>query len=236
MAINLLNLQPNKVSRDLSGYITYIYGAPKTGKAQPVGTIIPTPEGNKRLGDLRVGDYVFGANGQATKILGIFPQGILDVYEVTFEDGRTTECNDGHLWTTYRVDNGKKEVKTLREIMIEGVTNFAIPTVEPELGELRFAKVVLTGETKDMECIYVDNPDHLYLTNDCIVTHNTTLASQMDGALLIAFEPGYHALPGVMAQDVTSWSEMKQVYRELKRPEVRERFKAVIVDTIDSVA
>lgn len=29
MAINLLNLQPNVVSRDLSGYITYIYGAPK---------------------------------------------------------------------------------------------------------------------------------------------------------------------------------------------------------------
>ena len=32
MAINLLNLQPHKVSTDLSGYITYIYGAPKTGK------------------------------------------------------------------------------------------------------------------------------------------------------------------------------------------------------------
>ncbi len=32
MAINLLNIQPHKVSRDLSGYITYIYGAGKTGK------------------------------------------------------------------------------------------------------------------------------------------------------------------------------------------------------------
>ena len=30
MAINLLNLQPHKDSRDLSGYITYIYGRPKT--------------------------------------------------------------------------------------------------------------------------------------------------------------------------------------------------------------
>lgn len=29
MAINLLNIQPHKVSRDLSGYITYIYGAPR---------------------------------------------------------------------------------------------------------------------------------------------------------------------------------------------------------------
>jgi predicted AAA+ superfamily ATPase len=32
MAINLLNLKPHKVSRDLSGYITFIYGPPKVGK------------------------------------------------------------------------------------------------------------------------------------------------------------------------------------------------------------
>lgn len=32
MAINLLSLQPHKVSRDLSGYITYVYGRAKTGK------------------------------------------------------------------------------------------------------------------------------------------------------------------------------------------------------------
>ena len=67
-------------------------------------------------------------------------------------------------------------------------------------------------------------------------TGKTTLATQMNGALLLAFEPGYHALPGVMAQDITTWGEMKQVYRELKKPEVAAVFKAVIVDTIDIAA
>ena len=67
-------------------------------------------------------------------------------------------------------------------------------------------------------------------------TGKTTLATQMDGSLLLAFEPGYHALPGVMAQDVTSWTEMKQVCRELKKPEVQATFKAIIVDTIDIAA
>lgn len=67
-------------------------------------------------------------------------------------------------------------------------------------------------------------------------TGKTTLATQMDGSLLLAFEPGYHALPGVIAQDVTSWSEMKQIYRELKKPEVKETFKAIIIDTIDIAA
>lgn len=40
-------------------------------------------------------------------------------------------------------------------------------------------------------------------------TGKTTLAVQMEKSLLLAFEPGYHALPGVMAQDVTSWAEMR---------------------------
>lgn len=32
MAIDLMAIQPHKVSRDLSGYITYVYGAEKSGK------------------------------------------------------------------------------------------------------------------------------------------------------------------------------------------------------------
>lgn len=67
-------------------------------------------------------------------------------------------------------------------------------------------------------------------------TGKTTLATQMPGALLLAFEAGYNALPGVMAQDITTWGEMKQVYRELKKPEVKATFKAVVVDTIDIAA
>lgn len=67
-------------------------------------------------------------------------------------------------------------------------------------------------------------------------TGKTTLASQMPGAILLAFEKGYNALPGVMAQDITSWGEMKQVYRELKKPAVKEKFQSIVVDTIDIAA
>ncbi|MBD9052039.1 MAG: ATP-binding protein [Holdemanella biformis] len=67
-------------------------------------------------------------------------------------------------------------------------------------------------------------------------TGKTTLASQMDRALLLAAERGYNAIPGVMAQDITSWSEMKQVVRELKKPEVKETFKSICIDTIDLMA
>ena len=64
----------------------------------------------------------------------------------------------------------------------------------------------------------------------------TTLATQMPNALLLAFERGYNAIPGVIAQDVTTWGEMKQIYRELKKPEVQEVYKTIVVDTVDIAA
>jgi len=55
----------------------------------------------------------------------------------------------------------------------------------------------------------------------------------MPDALLLAFEKGYNALPGVKAVDITSWAEMLMVYRQLKSDDVKKMYKAVIVDTID---
>ena len=64
----------------------------------------------------------------------------------------------------------------------------------------------------------------------------TTFGSQMPGALILAFEKGYNALPNVYAQDVTTWSEMKMTLRELKKPEIKEMFHSIIIDTIDIAA
>lgn len=61
----------------------------------------------------------------------------------------------------------------------------------------------------------------------------TTFGVATPKPLLLAFERGYNALPGVMAQDVTTWGEMKQVLRQLKDPEIKDTFKTVIVDTVD---
>ena len=39
-----------------------------------------------------------------------------------------------------------------------------------------------------------------------------------------------------MAQDVKSWSEMKMILRELKKPEVQNIYKCIVIDTIDIAA
>lgn len=67
-------------------------------------------------------------------------------------------------------------------------------------------------------------------------TGKTTLASKMPSALLLAFERGYNAIPGIMAQDITTWGELKQVIRELKKPEVQQVYKSILVDTVDIAA
>ena len=64
----------------------------------------------------------------------------------------------------------------------------------------------------------------------------TTFGSKMPQPLLLAFENGYRAIPGIVAQDITSWGEMKQVLRELKKPEVKATFKSIIIDTADIAA
>ena len=61
----------------------------------------------------------------------------------------------------------------------------------------------------------------------------TTFGSKMPKPLLLAFERGYNAIPGIVAQDITSWGEMKQVLRELKKQEVKDMFQSIIVDTAD---
>ena len=61
----------------------------------------------------------------------------------------------------------------------------------------------------------------------------TTIASKFPGALILAFEKGYNAIPGIMAKPLNTWSEFKKTLRELKDQAVQERFKTVVVDTAD---
>lgn len=61
----------------------------------------------------------------------------------------------------------------------------------------------------------------------------TTFGSETPKPLLLAFEKGYNAIPGIIAQDVTTWGELKQVLRDLKKPEVKAMFSTIIIDTVD---
>ena len=60
----------------------------------------------------------------------------------------------------------------------------------------------------------------------------TTAACSFPKSLLIAFERGYNAIGGVRAADITKWSDFKLVLRQLEKPEAREMYETIIIDTI----
>lgn len=61
----------------------------------------------------------------------------------------------------------------------------------------------------------------------------TTIASKFPKSLLVAFEKGYAALPGVMAAPVNSWSDFLKILRQLKEEKAKESFETIIIDTAD---
>lgn len=104
-----------KKATTLNGGLILISGHTGSGKSQPITTEIPTPKGIVPMGDLKVGDYVFDRKGKPTKVLCVFPQGELDVYEVALDDGRKVLCNNEHIWSIL-VDD-VFENKTTQELM-----------------------------------------------------------------------------------------------------------------------
>lgn len=64
-------------------------------------------------------------------------------------------------------------------------------------------------------------------------TGKTTLASQFPKNLLLAFEPGYNGLDNIMVQPITKWSEFKSVLKQLDKPEAKEMYNTITIDTAD---
>lgn len=89
-----------------------ICGAAGVGKAQPLNTPVMTPEGWRRIGDLRVGDAVLGSDGRATKVVAVHERGVLPTFRVTTSDGASTLCCGDHLWSV-TVDGAREKLKTL---------------------------------------------------------------------------------------------------------------------------
>jgi phosphate starvation-inducible protein PhoH and related proteins len=71
------------------------------GRAQPLSSQVLTPLGWRSMGQLEIGDFVIGANGQATQVLGVYPQGQKEVFRVTMTDGSSTVCCAEHLWHVF---------------------------------------------------------------------------------------------------------------------------------------
>jgi len=126
--------QQEVIFRVMEAFKTYKYvvvEAPTgSGKAQPLYSKIKTPNGWTTMGEIKIGDIVSAPDGTSTKITHLFPQGMKDVYKITFEDGRSTECCKEHLWKVHNYDWRKKEKILSLEDVIK-YKNLRFPLCSP---------------------------------------------------------------------------------------------------------
>ena len=76
-------------------------GAAGGGKLIYTNTVLPTPNGFVKMGDIKPGDFIFGRDGNPHVVLAESDVEIVDGYKLTFDDGSTVDAHDEHLWLTY---------------------------------------------------------------------------------------------------------------------------------------
>lgn len=92
-------------------------GPSGTGKAQPLESIVYTPTGPKRMGDVQVGDIVCHPDGGTSTVVQVHPQGVQPVWKITFSTGDSVCCTDDHLWAVNHRGGSKKKICTISEVL-----------------------------------------------------------------------------------------------------------------------
>ena len=107
--------------------IIVVNGVGGSGKALCNSEWIPVPYGKKQVKDIKIGDSLIDRQGNFTKVIGVFPQGEKEVFEVTFKDGRKIRCSEDHLWNIHKHSWHREGTKnkfapfSVKELLEEGI-------------------------------------------------------------------------------------------------------------------
>jgi len=88
----------NKVVSFESGDVIDIVAPGKVGKANGINSLAKTPTGWVAFKDIKVGTELASVDGKPNFVTGVFPQGKLPMFEVSFSDDRKTLVSAEHLW------------------------------------------------------------------------------------------------------------------------------------------
>lgn len=111
----------NSLIQDGNGLCIAATGA---GKAQSLDSLILTPRGWRRMGDITVGDTVIAPDNTTANVVGVYPQGKRPLYRVTFHDGSSTLCCDEHLWTVNMPVKPHSAVTSTQTVQLSAMREF----------------------------------------------------------------------------------------------------------------
>lgn len=117
-----MQVQVDVAQRVIRGELTRVLVLLPTqyGKALADDTPIPTPEGFRLMGELRVGDAVFAADGTVARVIAVPYRGVRPTYWVTAEDGGAVRAADTHDWTICLPD-GTRTTRSTEDLAQHGV-------------------------------------------------------------------------------------------------------------------
>ena len=61
----------------------------------------------------------------------------------------------------------------------------------------------------------------------------TTFAAQCPDNLMLCFEKGVNFISGIYAADIEKWSDFKAILKQLERPDIKNKFKTITIDTLN---
>ncbi len=102
MKININQAEDGVIAVMQAGLPVMLHSEPGIGKALANSELVLTPNGFVSMGELSVGDFVIGDDGQRTQIQYVAPQGVRSIYKITFRDGTSVRCDNEHLWKVKR--------------------------------------------------------------------------------------------------------------------------------------
>ena len=159
------------------GQMIIVAARPAMGKALALDTPLATPTGWTTMGEVQVGDQLYGADGQPTTVVAATE--VMEdrpCYELSFSDGSTLVADGEHQWLTRPAGAlaDRAAVRTTAQLAasVELVHCIRMPDgAQVKVSEVRRIASV------PVRCVQVDNEDHLYLAGESMIpTHNSTLA------------------------------------------------------------
>jgi replicative DNA helicase len=160
-----------------SGQMIIVAARPAMGKALALDTPLPTPSGWTTMGEVRVGDQLYDAQGQPTNVVAV--TGVLvdrPCYEVEFSDGSRIVADAQHQWRTETLlgQMPSLRIRTTEELAASCALTHTIGMPDGSVVKIETVRAV---ESVPVRCVQVDNDDHLYLAGESMIpTHNSTLA------------------------------------------------------------
>lgn len=233
-----------------NGYL--FCGNTGSGKAQPLYSLVLTPSGFKKMGDIHVGDTVVSGDGEETTVLGTFPQGKKPTYRISFQDGTHIDVADDHLNCVYFTTTNNEELVMTTKELVSVYNNSKQPIcvpittvncwsnnkllIDPYLLGVLIGDGGLTGGNLNVTLNYSSSPDLLKTVESLLNDIGLTLVrASKDERKKYAFI--IHCKDRGKIKYYFSYKNYKNLQAdELRELLIAEGFDKISTDTIKAIA